>query len=314
MKNNRKSGEKMTIGIPRALLYYRYQHLWKTFFHGLGCELQISPDTCPSLLEEGISQSVGECCLPVKLFLGHAGSLVGKCDFLLAPRFETTGKGEEFCVRFWGLPDIVRNTFPTQALLTYNLRGHQRGSQQRGFLEMGKTLGKGKGEILEAYNAALEEQERQDRLDEEDQQELLDAPGPKILLVAQPYLIHDAYMGAPLVNLLRELGAVPLYSDRCSRAACHTLAKSLCRDLYWTMNREMIGAIPLLREKLDGVLLVTSFPCGTDSLVNELVLRRVTGLPVAQLVLDEQQGDAGLQTRLECFMDMVCERRDRNAG
>lgn len=311
---HKKLGDKMTIGIPKALLYYRYEKLWQTFFTQLGCEVKVSPDTCPTLLEEGISQSVGECCLPVKLFLGHVAALVGECDRILVPRFETTRKGEEFCVRLWGLPDLVRNTFPGVELIGYNLQGHLRDSQRKGFVAMGTRLGNSRGRTLDAYRTALEEQVRQDRLAEARQRKLMDSPGPKILLVAQPYLIHDAYMGTPLVRLLRELGAIPLFSDRCSRAACHARSKALCTDLYWTLNREMIGSIPLLKGQVDGVLLITAFPCGTDSLVNELVLRRVTGVPIAQLVLDEQQGDAGLRTRIECFLDMVWDRRDSHAG
>ena len=63
---------------------------------------------------------------------------------------------------------------------------------------------------------------------------------------------------------------------------------------------------------MDGILLVTAFPCGTDSLANELVLRREKHLPIAQILLDEQQGMAGMQTRIECFMDILHERSCAN--
>mgnify|MGYP000845206889 FL=1 len=35
----------MKIGIPRALLYYRYHVLWNAFFQELGIETVISPHT-----------------------------------------------------------------------------------------------------------------------------------------------------------------------------------------------------------------------------------------------------------------------------
>jgi predicted nucleotide-binding protein (sugar kinase/HSP70/actin superfamily) len=94
---------------------------------------------------------------------------------------------------------------------------------------------------------------------------------------------------------------------------CRASSKSISSDLYWTLNKEIIGAIPLIKGNVDGILLITAFPCGTDSLVNELVLRKVQGLPVAQIILDEQQGDAGLQTRIECFMDILHERKHAHA-
>jgi predicted nucleotide-binding protein (sugar kinase/HSP70/actin superfamily) len=303
----------MTIGLPKALLYYRFEHLWKTFFNELGCDVVTSSDTCQTMLMEGIAQSVSECCLPVKLFMGHIATLVGRCDHILVPRFESLGKNEEFCVRFLGLPDIVRNSFPDSSLISYNLQGHKRGSERHGFLHMGKCLGKSSTQALQAYHHAIQEQQRQDRLSEERQRELFSSCAPRILLVSHPYIIHDAYVGAPLLRMLREQGGVPIFADHCNHLACRSCSKLISTDLYWTLSKEIIGAIPLTKNNVDGVLLVTAFPCGTDSLVNELVLRRVRDFPVAQIVLDEQQGEAGLQTRIECFMDILYERRHAHA-
>lgn len=299
----------MTIGIPKALLYYRYQYLWETFFEGLGCKVVTSRDTCQAMLTEGIARSIGECCLPVKLFMGHVASLLGRCDHILVPRFETLAKNEEFCVRFWGLPDIVHNTFPDASLIGYNLQGDRHENQWHGFLRMGKYLGKSSIQIRRAYRAAADEQQRQDRLSAERQQRLLRCDAPKILLASQPYLIHDAFVGQTLVRMLREQGGIPIYSDRCDRGNCRTSSKTMSAGLYWTLNKEIIGAIPLLKNSVDGVLLVTAFPCGCDSLVNELILRKVRDIPIVQIILDEQQGEAGMQTRIESFMDIVCERK-----
>ena len=43
----------MKIGIPRALLYYRYGVLWETFFRELGMETVLSPHTNKNLLDAG---------------------------------------------------------------------------------------------------------------------------------------------------------------------------------------------------------------------------------------------------------------------
>lgn len=299
----------MTIGLPKALLYYRYQYLWNVFFSELGCKVVISPDTCQTMLTEGIAYSVSECCLPIKLFMGHIASLIDRCDYILVPRFETLEKNEEFCVRFFGLPDIVRNTFPDAPLIGYNLQGHKRENEWHGFLQMGKRLGKSSAQTRRAYRSAVQEQQRQDRLSEERQRKLFQTSGPKVLLVSQPYIIHDAYVGKPLKRMLREEGGVLIFADRCGRQQCRLYSKQISADLYWTLHEEIIGAIPLLKDHVDGVLMVTSFPCGTDSLVGELILRRVKDLPVTQIILDEQQGEAGLQTRIESFMDIVHERK-----
>jgi predicted nucleotide-binding protein (sugar kinase/HSP70/actin superfamily) len=283
----------MTIGIPNALLAYRYGALWESFFCGLGCDVLFSEDTTQPMAERGIAYSVGECCLPLKVFLGHVCGLMGKCDYILVPRFEHLEKSEEFCVRFWGRPDIVVNTFPKALLLSYNLQGQKAGNELFCFLRMGRILGQSDIRILRACRGGKEAQHRVDTALQQ-QGQALQTEKLKILLAAQPYIIHDPWMGAALERILRECGAEPIFADRCERLACRERSTEITGDLYWTMNKEIIGAIPLLKEQADGVILITAFPCGTDSPVNELALRRVRDLPVTHLVLDEQQAKEGV--------------------
>lgn len=304
----------MKIGLPKALLYTRYKIMWRVFFEELGCRVVLSGDTNQRILADGTAWSEGECCLPVKVFLGHVRSLIGRCDRILVPRFQNFAKDEEFCVRFWGLPDIVENTFPQARILTYNLRGQNPASELMGFLSIGRELGKSRLEAMRAYRHAKLAQQAGDDRERNRQQRLLAGPGLKVLVAAQPYLIHDPYVGGPLLEMIRRRQAVPVFPDRCRRAACRRLSRQLSTDLYWTANKEVIGAIPLLRGQVDGVILLTAFPCGTDSLVNELTLRRVRGIPMTHIILDEQQGEAGLETRVECFLDILRERRRSHAS
>ena len=71
-----------TVGIPQALLYYRYHVLWQTFFESLGCTVITSNPSDRAILERGEALSIDECCLASKLYLGHAESLLGSCDAL----------------------------------------------------------------------------------------------------------------------------------------------------------------------------------------------------------------------------------------
>ena len=61
----------------------------------------------------------------------------------------------------------------------------------------------------------------------------------------------------------------------------------------------------LLKEKVDGIILVSAFPCGPDSMTNELLIRRIKGVPVLPLILDIQSGMAGIETRIESFLDII---------
>lgn len=301
----------MQIGLPRALLYYRYGTLWESFFKALGCKVVLSSETNQQTLAHGISHCISECCLPIKIYLGHVKELIGRCDYILVPRFEQIARNEEFCMRLWGLPDIVRSTFPGTPILDYDLKGNNEFSE---FISMGKRLGKGRIETGRAYRHAVMEQNRADEQAIERQRRCLNKAGLKLLMVAQPYIIHDPYVGEPLVRMIKEQGAELIFADRFEREVCREQSKQLTRDLFWTMNKECVGAIPLTKGRVDGIILLTAFPCGTDSLVNDLVLRRTKHVPIINIVLDEQQGFAGLQTRIECFLDILKERRRSDAS
>lgn len=63
------------------------------------------------------------------------------------------------------------------------------------------------------------------------------------------------------------------------------------------------------REKTDGIILLTAFPCGPDSMVNEIITREFQDIPILALVLDTQNGTAGIETRLESFIDILRSKK-----
>ena len=304
----------MTIGIPRALAYYRYGILWETFFQELGIPYLVSGETTEPILANGAGYTVDESCLPLKIYMGHARSLLDKCDVLLVPRLQRLGKRDEFCVRFWGLPDTVQSTFQGATLLTYERTSGRRGAPAWAFLQMAKSLGIGPRAAARAYRIAQNRQREADYDRFARTRPLLRARAPKILVAAQSYISYDKRLGGTVARLLRSLGAAPVFIDAWNRNACHAAGNQTSKDLYWTLNREILGAIHLARNQVDGIILLTAFPCGSDCLANELVLRRVKNPPVIQIILDEHQSHEGLTTRLESFLDMVAARKKAPVG
>ena len=79
----------------------------------------------------------------------------------------------------------------------------------------------------------------------------------------------------------------------------------LCSTCKWEISREILSGIAMHRGDVDGIILLSAFPCGPDAMVNELIARRVKGVPMLNLVLDGQSGTAGVETRLESFIDII---------
>ena len=301
----------MTIGIPKALAYHQYGTLWETFLQELNINYIVSENTNFSLLTEGAKYSVDESCLPLKVYMGHVASLLDRCDFILVPHYRRLGRDDEFCVRFWGLYDMVQNTFTDAKLLSYPLLSSRPGHQLAGFIRMGKQLEKNPLSSARAYFTALKRQQNADQNHLIQGQAALANNAPKILLAAQPYMASDALLGGTLARLIRKQGAMPLFPQAWDRALCRNRSRELSTDLYWTTSREILGAVQEARGLVDGIILLTAFPCGSDCLTNELILRRVRDLPVIQILLDDTRGMAGLETRIESFLDMIAQNKQR---
>jgi len=101
-----------TVGIPRALLYYQYYPMWKTFFDRLGVEVVVSPPTTRTTLMKGTARVVADTCLPAKVFIGHTLSLVDKCDYIFIPVIRSLKRKTYNCAKFLGLPDMTRAVVP----------------------------------------------------------------------------------------------------------------------------------------------------------------------------------------------------------
>ncbi len=47
------------VGIPRALFFYQYYPLWKTFLEELGAEIIVSGKTTKKILDDGVKKLRG---------------------------------------------------------------------------------------------------------------------------------------------------------------------------------------------------------------------------------------------------------------
>jgi predicted nucleotide-binding protein (sugar kinase/HSP70/actin superfamily) len=76
------------------------------------------------------------------------------------------------------------------------------------------------------------------------------------------------------------------------------------KGLYWKYSRESISSISKCINKVDGIIFLSVFPCGLDSLVNELVMRKLDK-PYINLVIDDIESSGGIETRIESFIDII---------
>ena len=303
--------KKIKIGIPRAFLYYRHYILWKNFFEKLNCHIVLSPESSKEILDIGTKYSIDESCLSSKIYLGHIASLVNKCDYILVPRIENFGKKEKVCVKFNALHDIVKNLFPEMNILTYNIKKDSLKTEFLGFLKIGLKINKNIFKVIISYIIAKRKEKKQEQIEHITQERKLNNEKIKVLIVSHPYNIYDKYLSSNIIDYLNKNDIQIIYADKLDKKTSKEYSKELSNTLYWTYSKEIIGAVNYYKEIYDGIIFLTTFPCGVDSLVNELVLRKVTK-PTLNIILDSSNSEIGLETRLESFIDILKERKNND--
>jgi predicted nucleotide-binding protein (sugar kinase/HSP70/actin superfamily) len=309
------------IGIPRALMYYQYYPLWKTFFEALGGEVVLSPKTNKEILNKGSLCCVAEACLPVKVFHGHAASLIGKVDFIFIPRLLSVKKKEYICPKIGGLPDMVRysvDNLPRIIDTEVNLRKGYR-SLKKSFLDAGSYLTPDKKKILSAGKKALASlKEYATETEEEKKPKISEGKSRavNIALIGHAYNLYDKYVNLEIIKKLADMDVSVYLPETLTEEDIEGEADTLDKRIFWTTGRKMMGSALMYSDKkaVDGLIYLMSFGCGVDSFIADLIEKkmRAKSVPFFSLSLDEQTGEAGLLTRLEAFTDML-KRRKRNA-
>lgn len=295
------------------MLYYKYHVLWETFFTELGCEIVLSKNTNKDILDNGINYSIDESCLASKIFMGHVFSLIGKCDYIFIPRFCSFKGKDVTCVKFNALYDICSNVFNNIKIITYDVDYIKGKNEVNGFISMGKRLGFSYLKSLKSYliaskknneyyeskvsiqNGFLKKSKLEDKLN--------------ILVVSHPYIAYDELLGRPVISYLKKLDVNLIYADIVDKKQINNGWRNFSETIYWKDNKLLLSGLNHYLGSVDGVVFISVFTCGPDSLVTEICMRKIKDKPCLNLVLDELNSDTGLQTRLESFTDVLLEKK-----
>ncbi|CAK7052675.1 2-hydroxyglutaryl-CoA dehydratase [Tissierella sp. P1] len=292
----------MKVGIPKGLLYYTYHPFLQTFFSELGAEIITSSDTNKKILDEGIKYSVDEACLPVKIFHGHVSSLKDKCDIIVIPRIMQVREREYICPKFCGLPEMILNSIPditetiTEPIYAISKRRLYSWAE-----EAGSKITKDSSRIRKAFSMALDEQKSHKQGIKDENYKF------RVALAGHPYNIYDNFINMNIVQKLNELGVGVITEEHVDDESIDLEVKKLYKRPFWTFARNSYGfTVYGSREGLfDGIIYISSFACGIDSVVVELIKDKIGEFPFMILKVDEHTGEAGLDTRVEAFVDML---------
>ena len=322
------------IGIPRALLYYQYYPMWKTFFEELGAEVVVSPPTTQVMLTSGSSRVVADTCLPVKVFLGHILALVGKCDYIFVPAIRSVESKVYNCSKFLGLPDLTRAVIPESPPIVdidIDINKGKRNLYQA-IYQLGRHLNWDPFRVRRASLAAWQAHLNYHQLmsshnltppqvierisgtsEAEANSSYLISAQATIAIIGHPYLLYDEHVNHRLIHRLEQAHNRVLTPEMLSAEELQSATTRLVGRAYWTYEEEVVGAGGhYLRSGADGVIGIIAFGCGPDSVMMDVVRQQASRLkatPFMSLTLEEHTAEAGIVTRLEAFLDMIHRRK-----
>lgn len=295
----------MKLGIPKGLLYYKYYPFIQTFFYELGVDMIESPETNREILDLGTKYCVDEACLPIKIFHGHAAYLKDKCDVMLIPRIMSVKDKEFICPKFCGLPEMIKNSIPDLPDITYTqIYANTEKNLYLSMKSIAHKFTKKSSRINKAFKTAEEAQSSYLGGIQSNKTE------KRIALVGHPYNLYDTFVNMNIAKKLDKLGIGIITEEYVEEYLIDNEMNKLFKKPFWTFARISYGFSTYLAKthKIDGIIYLSSFACGIDSIVIELIREEIGEFPLLVLKLDEHTGEAGFDTRLEAFSDML-ERR-----
>ncbi len=316
--------DSKTVGINKSFLVNSYFPLYRHFFSRIGFRVLI-PDT---LRREGMDRKNAPFCYPAEIAHGYFFDLLQKKpDYLFLPQFtgdyvENGPETSVTCPLSQGEPFYLASTFKDhEAFAGLKEKGNILepvidfsggfDDAKKEFVKMSSQLGVSRKIAGRAYEEAVKEQKRifEDMKGEglKALEELENNPDEfGIVIIGRPYnaLVSEANMGIPNKFASRNIRVIP-YNFL-------PLTEELIEEhMYWSAGQHILRGAHFIKKhpQLFGCY-ITNFSCGPDSFIIGYFRDIMGKKPSLTLELDSHVADAGLETRIEAFLDIIERYRE----
>jgi len=306
------------VGLNRSFQINTLYPLYFTFFNQLGCKV-VLPDT---VRQTGIDKAMSSLCLSAQVAMGmFEDLLLKKPDYIFMPQLKELHVSDQkdyrieyqtVCMFVQGEPfyqraSHLRGVANAPKMLTPSLnlmRGWD--SESDAFVqiavEMGFTAEAGKAAHAKAFEAqmkffaAMKEEGRRilARLE-------ADPERTAIVLFGRPYnaFAEETNKGVPSKFASRGVEIIPY------DFLPYELEENY-KNTYWEMGQRIIKGARIVERhpQLFGCFL-TNFLCALDSMMVQHFRDLMGSKPSLTIEVDTHTADAGVNTRIEAFMDVI---------
>ena len=312
--------QKGSIGINRSFLTNTYYPLYASFFSLLGYQPVLPQNISPT----GIDQRNAPFCYPAELSHGFFHALITADptpEHIFLPHFKSIpvqngDRSSQVCPFVQGETFFLQTTFREQlqklrqkGLMVFqpllDLKGGLGGARipmVSAAAEMGIIRKSAERAFDVAFKRQMQCMAEMKTLGQQALTGLESNPEKMgVVIFSRPYngLVEEANMGIPRKLASRGILVIPfdfLPFD-------HEKPK---RHMYWGMGQMILKAARFVKKhpQLFGVY-ITNFSCGPDSFLVSYFRSIMGKKPSLTLELDSHTADAGIDTRIEAFVDIV---------
>jgi predicted CoA-substrate-specific enzyme activase len=292
------------VGIPRALTTHSLHPLYATFFERLGFEPVLS-DVDP----RGELQAYSGFCFPVQIAHGAVFDLARRgVPVVFLPHVARMPQPNPcrdscLCPITQAGPYFLSKAFPKQRFLSPQLDFTEGYAASTALVELAvRELGVARAAADEAWAEAVRAQTETDAAMRALGQRALEraaATGePAVLLCGHAYNAFSAEASQSVGRKLASMGIEAIPAD--------CLAPVGDGPTAWHFANQMMNAVALTKRHPNLFLVcVSNFSCTVDAFTHALLASEMGARPYLVLEIDAHTADAGVQTRLEAFLDTV---------
>ncbi len=312
------NGGQRTVGIPTSLYTTTAYPLYAHFFVNLGLRIIKSDDPDP----EGFDSAGSSFCFPVLQSHGFLKEILSKePDYIFIPQVNNAyGRSEDgincTCPFVQSEPYYLRAAFHDKLdsrLLTEVLNFSHPKKLQEAFIRIGRKLGVNSRRSADSFEKAWDIfKKSQEEMKEHGRRFLssLDPSDNAIVLFGRSY---NAFAG------IGNMGVPQKLASRGFRIIPHDFlpteepGTTKFDKMFWASGQKILQAAEFIKKRpnLSGVY-ITNFSCGPDSFIIEQFKSIMGQKPFLTLEFDDHTADAGIDTRIEAFLDVIRGYREQD--
>lgn len=308
-----------SVGINRSFLTNTLYPFFYNFFTRLGFRVILSNEVD----EEGVKRKSSSFCFPAEIAHGEFANLLKQSpNYIFLPQISELyvdnsnsykKEHQSTCFLLQSEPYYIKSAFKEE-LVEKNIKllspviNFSQGwdTMEEPFIKVAALLGASELSAKHAYDFAVTSQleafNEMKIIGKQFLEELKKHPDEiAIVLFGRPYnaFAAEGNLGIPNKFASRGIKVIPF-------DMLPFINFNVEEDITWAMGQVIMKAAQLVREEpqLFGTF-ITNFSCGPDSFVVNYFRQHMGTKPSLTLELDSHTADAGVNTRIEAFLDII---------